>query len=557
VTRRQGWAALAVAMAASGALLLWLQRDLTFVADEIPWLEWVSTEPVSSLLAPYNGNLHLSTLLGARVLLEAFGTDYLPYGLFQIAGLWLCAGCLYALAARRLGHLLGLASAAIVLFLGSGWAVLLQPLVGTVFVYSLGLGLAAILVLERCERRGDVAACVLLCVALSFYSAAIAFVAGAAVAIALAPEWRRRAWVVLVPVALYAGWRIAAHYIEPPLYAPEFGGEPLNLVRAPLYYVDSAALVAGAIFAGGIDSLAPGPATGLVLEGFSFGRLAGALALICLEVVVVGAAVVWLRRRGPVPRSVWVAVAMLFTLWTAQSYVLSVGRTAAESRYLFSGAFVMLILLIEVAAALRPSRRVAAVAVALLVIPVALNVLALRAPYHLLKGYAARDRADMAMVELADGRADPGFAPLQIANRVPPALYLTAGPWNELVAEHGSPSMSIAELERQSEAVREEADTVLAGALRLGAEPTDATPSRCKAGVHGGVLDPPGAVVTAGPRGAALYVRRFADRFGAQVGTLPPHTTAMVRVAADGAGAPWRLRGVPAARVCPLPPGSP
>lgn len=555
VSPRLGWAFFFLAAAASAALLLQLQRDMTFVADEVAFIEWSGSEHWSTVFAPYNGNLSIGSWLGTRVLLDAFGTGYLPYSLFGIAGLWLSAGALYAYAKRRLGTVLGLAPAIAMLFLGTGWAILLQPLIGSVLVYSLGLGTCSLLALDRGDRRGDIAACVLLCASISFYSVGIAFGVGTAVAIALGPGWRGRAWVVLVPAGLYAAWRVAAHFIDPPFYLPEFGGELVNLLRAPLYFIDSLALVAGAVFAGGRDGLTSGPATGMVLYGFSWGRLAGALALLAIEVAIVAGAVAWLRRRGPVRPAVWAAAAMLVTLWVAQSYVLSPGRTAGESRYLFAGGFFSLILLIEIVPAVRRRLPVWAygLAAAVLGVSVALNVQAMRDPRELLRDYSARARADMAMVELARDHVDPAFTPQFLGATVPPALFLTAGPWNEAVAEHGSPSFSVAELEGRSFEVKQEADVVLAAALGVYLLPAPGQARACLAPQTGRLKLPVGGATLVAPRGATVQIGRFAAPAW-ELAPLAPGTPYSLRIPRDGASAPWKLStpvGSPI-RICAL-----
>ena len=67
-------------------------------------------------------------------------------------------------------------------------------------------GIGALLALERGDRRGDLICCALLVLALTFQTLGLVFVAAAAVAIAWDRELRSRAWVVLLPAALYVLW---------------------------------------------------------------------------------------------------------------------------------------------------------------------------------------------------------------------------------------------------------------------------------------------------------------------------------------------------------------
>lgn len=67
-------------------------------------------------------------------------------------------------------------------------------------------GLIALIALDGQGRRADIVAClgVLLSLACSSVGAAIA--AGLAVDVLAGPDRRRRAWIVLGPLALYAIW---------------------------------------------------------------------------------------------------------------------------------------------------------------------------------------------------------------------------------------------------------------------------------------------------------------------------------------------------------------
>ena len=139
-------------------------------------------------------------------------------------GLTIPAALLYTYAKRRIGPILALSPMIMLLFAGTGWSPLMQPMIGMQFLFALVPGLAAMLALEREDLRGDIGACVLLRVAMASFSEAAAFLAGAAVAAALAPNWRRRAWVVVIPGVLdFAG----------DLLGRQFGAEPIELRACP------------------------------------------------------------------------------------------------------------------------------------------------------------------------------------------------------------------------------------------------------------------------------------------------------------------------------------
>src|SRR5204863_490303 len=78
-------------------------------------------------------------------------------------------------------------AAILVLFLGSAWEVtIVQDVMTNVFCAAAGLG--AFLALERGDRRGDVAACLLLVAAIACWTLGVAFAIGAVVIVLLQPR---------------------------------------------------------------------------------------------------------------------------------------------------------------------------------------------------------------------------------------------------------------------------------------------------------------------------------------------------------------------------------
>jgi hypothetical protein len=452
---------LAAAMAAAAALLLWEQRDLTFVPDEIYWIQLTGTGQAGDFLHPYFGNLLVLPYLVYRAVLELFGPDYTAFGVVQVAGVLLCSGLMFEYARRRVGPMLGLAPAVVLLFLGSSRDVLVQPLIGIQWLYSLAFGLAALLALERGDRRGDVAGCALLCLSLLCFSTGVAFLAGAAVGVFLAPVARRRAWVVLVPAVPYAAWRI---------WAQHFGGAEVslgNLPFSPLYVADALAAAAAAVF-GRLHLVGRGPGALMHLNGFDLGDFAKSMAIVAIEALAAVLVIRSLRRRGPVPASLWVALAVPLALWLTQSLVLAINRTPGENRYLFAGVFALLLLVVECARGVRlPPAGVGAV-LAIAAVAVLGNLPRFGDAREILVPYAEKTRAQMAAVELAGRRADPDFEPAVDAPEVAPFLLLTVGPWLEMVDRYGSPALPPAELPRQKKSVRRAADGLLARLLRSG-----------------------------------------------------------------------------------------
>jgi hypothetical protein len=147
----------------SAGLLIVLGTRLTFFNDDWyillqpPGLE--SHGGVDTLLAPHNGNMVVLFVLIYKVLLAVFGmSSQLP---FRVVGAAATAGLgilVYALTSERVGSVVGLVAAAIVLFLGPAWEALLF-FGGTNHLFALGLGLTAFWLLETDTPRRNAIAC--------------------------------------------------------------------------------------------------------------------------------------------------------------------------------------------------------------------------------------------------------------------------------------------------------------------------------------------------------------------------------------------------------------
>ena len=112
---------------------------------------------------------------------------------------------LYVYLRRRVGDWVALAAVLPILVMGSAYEDLLSAFqIG--YFGSMAFGIGALLAIERADGRGDAFACVLLVASLAFAEIALAFAAGVLVAIALQRGPLRRAWVVAVPILLYAVW---------------------------------------------------------------------------------------------------------------------------------------------------------------------------------------------------------------------------------------------------------------------------------------------------------------------------------------------------------------
>ena len=226
---------------------------------------------------------------------KLFGPDYLVFRLLEVLGIALVAGLFFAFAKRRVGALAALAPSVLLLFLGSAHDDTLDPL-GITHVYCVAAGLGALLALERDSRRADLAACALLVVSVATFSYGFAFLGGVTVSVLLRGDRWRRAWIVLVPLALYGAWLLAPNL--PDTGAAESVHLRLsNVLLIPNFLADAAAAVAAGLAGLSYDFANPSSAgIGVGTINSSWGYLIAGLAAAALGIRL---------RRGSVPASLW------------------------------------------------------------------------------------------------------------------------------------------------------------------------------------------------------------------------------------------------------------
>jgi hypothetical protein len=536
-----GWWLMAGAIAVAAGLVFWLERGLTYGWDEFVWLELAGLAPELDLFfRPYGGHLIAFPYFLWRGMLELFGASFTAFSVVQVAGLSLLATLLYVFAKRRLGPIIALAPAVTMLFLGSAWPILLEPMIGIQFLAALVPGLAAIVLLERSDRLGDAAACGLLCLALTGFSEAIPFLAGAIVAVLLSPNRKRRIWVVAVPVVAYGLWRLWAAKYEPTgiLYS--------NVPFLPAYFADALAVFTSAIF--GLTTLiGAGPWTQIRLQGFTLRFLSAGVVFTMIELLAIAGALRLMRRRGPIPRTFWPPLTILLVFWVELGIVLIPGRTAAEPRYLYAGALTLLLVVVEMLRGIRTTRLTLVVAAALTVAAVAGNLARFQEGRQILDAIQKEARADMAVIELAGPNGNQAFTPnLSAPHLVPAALDLNSGPWLEVVDRYGSSAYSISQLLGQSEAVREQADAIAVKILRLHLAPApDARTGQCRkiggAAAPTEIALPRGGAVLVADRDSPVTLRRWADDFAASIGNVHGGQAMSLPIPVDRSDVPWRL----------------
>ncbi len=537
-----GWLLMAGAIGVAAVLVFWLERGLTYGWDEFVWLELTSLAQDSSFyLHPYGGHLIVIPYFLWKGMLELFGESFTAFAVVQVIGLSLMAVLLYVYAKRRIGPILALAPATALLFLGGAYPVLLEPMIGIQFLAALVPGLAAIVMLEREDRLGDGAACALLVLALAGFSEAVPFLIGATVAILVGPDRKRRIWVVAVPVIAYGAWRLWAAKYE------SAGIVYSNVPFLPAYFVDAIAVYGTALF-GLVNLIGAGPWSSMRLNGFAINYLSAGIVFTALEALAI-AAIVWLlRRRRPIPRTLWPPLAIMIALWVELGIVLIPGRTAAEPRYLYAGVLALLLVAVEILRGTRTTRTTVAIALVLTGAAVIGNLARFHDARQMLDTIQKEERADMAVIELAGKNGSQTFTPnVDAPKLVPSALDLNTGPWLEVVDRYGSPADSIPQLRSQAETVREEADVLAVKILGLhpAAVPTRVARRRCTM-VSGSsepteIVMPRGGAVLTPARDSTVTLRRWADSFAAGLGDVRGAQPVVLKIPPDASAVPWRL----------------
>jgi hypothetical protein len=544
LTRKPEVLLLGTALAVAATVTLVLASKMTFYADTWELLINRRDPSVDALLQPHNEHLVILPVLFEQLFLRVFGmTSAMPEYVLLVAFLLATATLLYVYVERRVGPWLALFAAVILLFLGPAWEVLLWPFEIT-FIGPILFGLAMLLALEREDRRGDIAACVFLTVALGFSSLGVPFIAAAVVAVAQGRRqtWLGRAYVFVIPAALFVVWYLGwGHTAESHISLH-------NMLASPRFVADSIAVAVGALF-----GLGTNPAEG------GLDPVWGRAILVAL-VVVLGYRQV--RKPGFSP-GLWPVVAVAATNWFLTAFNAFPGREPTASRYQYASAIFVLLILANLLKGVRLSGRAVWVGAALTAVAVAPNLVVLKQGANTLKQQAVITRSDTAALEIARRTVDPEFQLNPELAGTPSLVNVFAGPYFEAVDEYGSPAYTTSELESAPEEGRRQADIVLAQALPLSTvTQLGEYPGSGGAGcvtIRGGAPAevPVGAGLTKielapGPP-AAFTLRRFAvGEYPVATEGAPGDSVTAMRIPRDGASQPWSLHveASQMARVC-------
>jgi hypothetical protein len=532
VERRWAWL-LVFLMVLDLALLLDLGRGLTFFFDEWDFVTHDYGGGLHSLLVAHVGNIYVLPVAVYKVLFHLVGLNhYAVFRLVLIALHLYCAGLVFVLASRRVSRPAALMAMALILFLGAAWEDLLWPFeVG--YLLSVAGGLSAWALLERDDRRGDVAALAGVTVAMASSSLGIPIMVGIAVELVWCRGWRR-GWLVAIPAVLYVLWYL--NYGESQVTES-------SLINTPGFAEDLAAAAFG----------------GLIGRALEWGR----------PLALVGTVVLLARLASPravTPRLAGL-IAAATSLWLVTAVARSTISAPETSRYIYLGAVLLVLIGVEL---LREISLTARATVLGCVVVAAAALTGFTVLHNGAMGLRATSKtvtAELGALELAARRAPAGYQP--DGQRAPQIL---AGPYLHTVRAIGSsPADTPVQIAASDSASRAAADAVLMAlespslapasvhTPRTAATVTPLSLSEAEQVTRGGcvvLLAHPGRTLSGaftlpargvllrdeGAAAVSLAAKRFGDGFNPIAPTLTAHDAAILSVPADASSIPWEFQ---------------
>jgi hypothetical protein len=535
-------AALAVALTASGVLLLVWLSHLSFFGDDWDPLLYRRGFSLDVLLRPHAEHILLGPTLIYKAIQATIGMESLfPYAVVSTLSFLVSVVLLFLYLRRRVDPWLAVAGVLPVLFMGTASEVLLWPFEIS-FTASMAAGIGALLALERGDERGDAIACALLVLSLAFSELAVSFALGAAAWMILARRPWSRCYVVFVPILLYvlwyAGW---GHTAESHVSLH-------NVVHSPIYLLKGLAASASSLL--GVPNS--------VRASAAEGRLPLA-PLIVLGLIPLVAAV-GLRRRSRIPLGApfWSSLVVLISFWLLTAASNAPGRTPWASRYQYVGGVLLLMVLASLASGIRVRGAAILTALAIGALAAIANLRVLHDEYGKRADLTTRERGALAGFEAGGARADPGFTAGPQNTDIIPLYSVQVGPYLSAVHAFGSPAYSSSELPEAPEDARVAADQLLARAEELRLTPVDHPPPAGNCVTVPGAAGPsppvalprPGVTVT-GPKGSVetVELRRFASSFPLR---YELRGTGVLLIRTDRSPRPWLLRvlGTGPTRIC-------
>jgi len=510
-------------------------RGMTFFFDEWDFILGRGGHSAAAFLSPHNGHLVVVPILIYKALWSTVGLGhYGPYRLIDFALHVTCVALLFIFVRRRVGGTVAVIAATSLLFLGPAWQDLLWPFqIG--YLGSIAAGLGALLALERGDRRGDIAAGVLLLLSIACSGLGLPFLAGAGFCLLIERRSWLRLWLLAIPAIPYLAWYL--HY-------GQNQASSSNVSAVPSYVFDS--------FAGGVGAIS------------ALGTTHGKILAVVLAAVAVAATIAF--RRPWLPVLPFVAIALAFWGLTALSRAQLHEPNA--SRYLYPSAVMIILVVAELLRGVRFRPAPVVLLAAALVVASIYNLQSLHDGANGLRNTDAVVAAELAAVELEKATVPADFRP--DTSRAP---QISAGPYLTAVRElDSSPALPESELAAQSPTTRLEVDRVLAAVIAQTLVSSRDAPTARKAPQlqgHGGgalvrqngclvfrprfgrlppsldVVVPANGLVVRSTGKVDVRILRFADAYSEIPSTALKPGVALLRPPRDAAPEPWRIRFAP------------
>lgn len=554
------WVTMSILLLVAAVLFVRETRGTTLSFDEWTWALHRRGSSLATFLTPHNGHLSLVPIVIYKILFATAGLgDYAPYRALVIGAHLCCVALVFVYAKRRASGFVALSAAALILFLGPAWQNFLWPF-QIAWLISIGTGLGALLLLDRHDRRGNAGACALCACSLASSGIGLAVAVGLAVDVLSRSDRRRRAWIVLAPLALYAIWWIVYQ---------NTGLQSHAIALAPGFIATVASATFAALVGLAGQTVPFGSGTLLV-----FGPPLALMATLALG---------WhlLRQREHASPRILALLAITVSFWLLAAAGRANLAQAYDSRYLYVGGIFIVALGAELLGGVRVSLRAGLIAAPILLAALAANIGVFSSVGRYERAEAQLTAADLGALDIGRPVIPSGY---QAADFPGFGVLVDAKSYFETERAIGSPAASVPEIESYPDGVRKEADSeliaihrvglmasgpgaapaerpttnaVLGGTLRAAGTCLTFTPDAFKVGVAATELQmslPPGGLRISVEGGAAtVAVRRFSQQFQ-PIGSIAPGASADLSISRDLARGPWQVQIAPDSRatVCGL-----
>ncbi|HEX5585916.1 MAG TPA: hypothetical protein VFZ17_01275, partial [Acidimicrobiia bacterium] len=192
----------------ASSLIFHAARGTSFFLDEWWFIADRRDVSLDDFLRPHFGHLIAIPVAIYKVLFETFGLrSYTPYLVVLVSLHVLTCVLLFVYLRRRGPVVYALVATIAMLFIGHAWEDVIWPFQMT-YLLSAATGVAALLLLDRRSRIGDLGAMVAIAASIAAGGVGLSFAGGALLELLWTRRDWRRLWIAGAPLALYALWYV-------------------------------------------------------------------------------------------------------------------------------------------------------------------------------------------------------------------------------------------------------------------------------------------------------------------------------------------------------------